>query len=242
MNLKERAHKYEYKLNDTDDQIIDYIVENKQEVTGMSIQSLARNLFTVPNTITRLSKKLGYDGFSQLKNSLKEEVQESDPIQETNVEYNLKRSIELVDHTMLQQVSNKLHEARRIYVFGVGDTLPFCEILSTHLKIGGKSAEYFLHRHDAVYAMNHASSQDVLFLISMSGETQQVLEMADLAKEKQVPVISLTHFSRNFLQKKADMNLYFYSPKKKLENYNVSDKTPVMLMLQMLSDTFWQKT
>ncbi|MGI8315828.1 MurR/RpiR family transcriptional regulator [Halobacillus mangrovi] len=240
MNLKERAHKYEYKMNDTDDQIINYIMDHKSEVIQMSIQMLAETLYTVPNTIIRLSKKLGYDGFSQLKNHLKEEVKEESSPEGSNVASNIKRTMELVDYDRLNKVADYLHKARRIYIFGVGDTLPFCEILSTHLKIGGKAAEHFLHRHDAVYAVNHAKNQDVLFVLSMSGETKQILEIAELAKEKEVLVISLTHFDRNSLQEIADLNLFFHSPKKKLENYNVSDKTPMMFMLQILSNVFWE--
>ncbi|QAS53465.1 MurR/RpiR family transcriptional regulator [Halobacillus litoralis] len=241
MNLQDRAHKYEYKLNDTDDQVIAFMLEHKQQVIGMSIQMLAEQLFTVPNTITRLSKKLGYDGFSQLKNSLKEEVQEENEPKDFSVAYHMKRTLELVDEERLNKVAEQLHKARRIYTFGVGDTLPFCEILTTHLKVGGKPAEYFLHRHDAIYAINHAKSHDVLILLSMSGETEQILEMARLAKEKGVLVISLTHFTRNKLQQLADIRLFFYSPKKKLENYNVSDKTPMMLLLQVLSNAFWER-
>ncbi|UOR11505.1 MurR/RpiR family transcriptional regulator [Halobacillus amylolyticus] len=240
MNLQDRAHKYEYKLNDTDDQVVDYILENKSTVVSMSIQSLAKTLYTVPNTITRLSKKLGYDGFSQLKNSLKEEVQEQESNHDTSIQYNMKRTLELLDHDRLAEIAKKIHQANHIYVFGVGDTVPFCEILSTHLKIGGKTAEFFLHRHDAVYAINHANKQDVLFLISMSGETKQIVEMVDLAKSRGVTIISLTHFTRNTLQAKADYKFFFYSPKRMLENYNTSDKTPVMLALQVLSTIIWE--
>ncbi len=240
MNLQDRAHKYEYRLNDTDDQIIDYILEHKKTVISTSIQALAKSLYTVPNTITRLSKKLGYDGFSQLKNNLKEEVQEAYADQDNSISYNMKRTLELLDHDRLTKIANILHQAEQVYVFGVGDTVPFCEILSTHIKIGGKAAEFFLHRHDAVYAINHANKHDVLFLISMSGETQQILEMVDLAKSREVTIISLTHFTRNTLQNKADYSFFFYSPKRMLENYNTSDKTPVMLALQVLSNIFWE--
>ncbi|UOQ45429.1 MurR/RpiR family transcriptional regulator [Halobacillus salinarum] len=240
MNLEERARKYEYKLNDNDDQIIDYIVSHKSLVIENSIQSLAKSLYTVPNTITRLSKKLGYDGFSQLKNSLKEELESVNLDREDSSSYNLKRTLELLDEEMLAKIAKRIHQAQHVYVFGVGDTVPFCELFSTHLKIGGKQAEYFLHRHDAVYALNHASKQDVLFLISMSGETKQILEMVELARERGITIISLTHFSENSLQQTADYKFFFYSPKRMLENYNISDKTPVMLALQVLSNRLWE--
>ncbi|WP_173915361.1 MurR/RpiR family transcriptional regulator [Halobacillus sp. Marseille-Q1614] len=240
MNIKDRAHKYEYKLNDTDDQIIEYILANKSTVVETSIQTLAKNLYTVPNTITRLSRKLGYDGFSQLKNSLKEEViKEEQP--ETEI-YNIKKTLELLDEELLVSMAKKIKQSGHVYLFGVGDTAPFCEIMSTHFKIGGMNSEFFLHRHDAVYAINHAKNQDVLFLISMSGETEQILEIARLAKEKGITIISLTHFSSNTLEKMADYRFFFYSPKRMLENYNISDKTPVMLALQQFSNIFWETT
>lgn len=240
MKLQERAQKYEYKLNENDDQIIDYMIKHKNRIIQISIQRLAEELYTVPNTITRLSKKLGYDGFSQLKNNLKEEVKGEARLEETPIQYNIKQTLNLIDYELLDKVAGILRKSRRIFIFGVGDTLPFCEILSTHLKVGGLSAEYFLHRHDAVHAINHASNQDILILISMSGETQQILEMVKHAKQKNVCIISLTHFIRNSLATEADYKLYFHSPKKKLENYNVSDKTPVMLLIQILSDILWK--
>ncbi|MFQ3544401.1 MurR/RpiR family transcriptional regulator [Halobacillus rhizosphaerae] len=240
MDLKDRAHKYEYKLNDTDDQIINYILANKSEVIEISIQSLAKELYTVPNTITRLTKKLGYDGFSHLKNSLKDEIKSEEVGQESTIQYNIRRTVELMDEERLSSIVKVLRQAERVFVYGVGDTMPFCELFATHLKIGGKTAEFFLHRHDAVYAMNHATSKDVLFLLSMSGETEQILEMVKLAKDRKVTIVSLTHFSRNTLQEQSNLSYFFYSPRRMLENYNISDKTPVMLALQKLSERLWE--
>ena len=239
MDIRDRAHKYEYKLNDTDDQIIDYLVKNMEFVITVSIQALAKELYTVPNTITRLSKKLGYDGFSHLKNSLKEELR-TDRTQGDSVQNNISRTLKLVDNEIIEKIVQRLCHSQRIYIYGVGDTLPFCEILSTHIKIGGMSTEHFLHRHDAIYAINHAKPQDLVILISVSGETKGILEVMKLAKEKGVSVVSITHFSKNSLERQANYRLFFYSPKKKLENYNVSDKTPIMLIIQLLSNALWE--
>src|SRR5699024_5616294 len=98
MLFKDRIRKYEYKLNDTDDQIIDYILGHKQEITYMPIKTLAKRLYTVPNTVLRLSKKLGYDGFSHLKNSLKDEIGNEEEAQEPNTSYEMiKKTFDLMD-------------------------------------------------------------------------------------------------------------------------------------------------
>ncbi|OIJ11810.1 RpiR family transcriptional regulator [Anaerobacillus alkalilacustris] len=243
MIFEERVHKYEYKLNDTDDQIVEYIIKNKQEAVNLSIQYLAAKLYTVPNTITRLSKKLGYDGFSHMKNNLKEEIQRQEKVlSENTLILNINKTIDLMDQNKFAIVKKIIHEARRVLFFAVGDTAPICEIMVKNLKVVGKQAEYYFHRHDMLHEVNHLEGSDVLFLISLSGETTQVLDMAKLAKKRGVRLISLTHFSENSLQQMSDINLYCFSPYKKFNEYNITDKTPVMLILRALVEFYWEGT
>ncbi|MDQ0218134.1 MurR/RpiR family transcriptional regulator [Peribacillus cavernae] len=242
MLFEERAQKFEYKLNDTDDQIIEYIIDNKKEVVKLSIQSLASNLFTVPNTITRLSKKIGYDGYSQLKNSLKEELFTEQENLEDSLHFNLQKTFSLIDIDKIAIVTRMLHEAKQVLFFGVGDTVPFCEMMVKNLKIVGKQSEFYMHRHEIIHEINKLDQEDVLFLLSLSGETSQVLEIAALGKERGVKIISLTHFTRNSLQKLADIHLYCYSPGKTLNGYNITDRTPLMIVLRTLSEYYWESS
>ncbi len=240
MRFEERIHKFEYKLTDTDDQIVAYIQKHKAEVVTLSIQRLAALFYTVPNTLSRLSKKLGYDGFSQLKNSLKEEVHGEQPEPQDSLAYNIRRTFELIDPEKMAIVARMVHGAGRVLLFGVGDTAPFCALLAKHLKIGEKEAEFHGHRHETMEEIALLTAHDLLFIISLSGETAQVLEIAEVGKRKGVPIISLTHFSRNSLQRIADVNLYCYAPRKMIKQYNVTDKTPLMITLRELSEFYWR--
>jgi DNA-binding MurR/RpiR family transcriptional regulator len=240
MRFEERVHKFEYKLNDTDDQVVEYISQNKELVVAKSIQHLAATLFTVPNTITRLSKKLGYDGFSQLKNSLKDELDTAKNADEDSSYYYIQKTFELLDMERIETIARMIHEAKHVLFFGVGDTADFCEMMVRHLRVAGKASEFSLHRHEMLHMMEQMTKQDVLFLISLSGETQQVLEMAEKAKEKGISIVSLTHFSRNSLEKAASINLYCYAPKKMKNGYTITDRTPAMIVLQALSQFYWE--
>ncbi|TCN26206.1 MurR/RpiR family transcriptional regulator [Mesobacillus foraminis] len=241
MQFEEQVRKFEYKLSDTEDQIVEYIINHKAEAVTLSIQHLASILYTVPNTITRLSKKLGYDGFSHMKNSLKEELNEINAIPaEDSLVFNIHKTISLIDEEKLANVTKTIQEARRLLFFAVGDTAPYCEVMIKSLKVAGKHGEFYFHRHEMIYEINHLEKIDVLFLISLSGETRQVLEMAELAKQRGVTLISLTHFTKNALQSLTDLNLYCYSPEKRLNEYNVTDKTPVMLVLRALAEYYWE--
>lgn len=46
LTFKERIDKHEYKLNDTDDQIVEYLLGHMEQVMTMSIQVLAENVYT----------------------------------------------------------------------------------------------------------------------------------------------------------------------------------------------------
>ncbi|WP_040203548.1 MurR/RpiR family transcriptional regulator [Neobacillus jeddahensis] len=238
MKFIERVHKFEYKLNDTDDQIIEYIEQNKQSFVSQSIQSLAANLYTVPNTITRLSKKLGYDGFSHLKNSIKEELESTKAPEDSSYSL-IQKTFELIDMERIETTAKILHDAKHVLFFGVGDTADFCEIMVRNLRVGGKTAIHYIHRHETVHMIDQMNQQDVLFLISLSGETPQTLEIAKRASEKGIPIISLTHFTRNSLQEVAVINLYCFTPKKIKNGYNITDRTPIMILLQALSQYYW---
>lgn len=195
--------------------------------------------FTVPNTITRLSKKLGYDGFSHLKNSIKDEINTSNVVNEEGSYYLIQKTFELLDMEQIEKISKLIHDAKHVLFFGVGDSADFCEMMVRNLRVAGKGAEFSIHRHEVLHRIEEMNKKDVLFLISLSGETEQVLEMAEQAKPRGITIVSLTHFSRNSLEKLASFNLYCYSPKKVMNGYNITDKTPLMVVLQAISQLYW---
>ncbi|MEK4869445.1 MurR/RpiR family transcriptional regulator [Niallia sp. FSL W8-1348] len=240
LGFEERVREFEYKLNDTDDQIVDFIIKNKNKAANMAIQQIAVQLFTVPNTITRLSKKLGYEGFSQMKMSLKEELRIEKQLTENSLSYNIQKTFSLIDPDKLSIVAKMIKKANRIMFLAVGDAAPLCEMMVKNLKVIGKHSEYYLHRHDLLYEVKSLEHTDILFVISLSGETLQILEMAQLAKQKKAKLISLTHFQENTLQKMADVNLYCYSPANNLNGFNTTDKTPAMLVLRAIAEYYWE--
>ena len=59
MNFEERVYEHELQLNETDDDIIDYIRKHKTDIAKLSIQKIAADLYIAPNAVMRLSKKTG---------------------------------------------------------------------------------------------------------------------------------------------------------------------------------------
>jgi DNA-binding MurR/RpiR family transcriptional regulator len=239
MKFEERAQFYADKLNDTEDQIVEYILQHRHEVTSMSIQKLAENLYTVPNTIVRLAKKLGYKGFSELKAALVLENQ-AEIVQMTEVPVHILKTYEMIDIDTIDLAVRKMHESKRVLFYGIGDSTYFCEMMAKNLRCVGKQAEFFTQRHDMIYSADRCEQKDLLFVISLSGETKQVLEAVTIAKQRGVFIISMTHLSENSLANLADLRLYCWAPKQFLNKYDITDRTSLLIMLRKISERYWQ--
>ncbi len=246
MLFEDRVKKYEYKLNDTDDMITAYIIKYKPEIVNISIKDLAAKFFTVPNTIVRLAKKLDYSGFVELKNAIKAELSEADYIEYDNQRYghniNIQKTLDLIDYQLLDKLSTLIVKSHTTLIFTLGDNIRVTQGVIKEASLMAHNIEFCTYPHDTRYKLEFFTPQDVLFLISFSGYKPEVLEFAKIAKEKGAQVIALTHFSENELQKLADYSLYCFSPPLVINNFNMIDKTPLLLVLRALTENIWRKT
>jgi DNA-binding MurR/RpiR family transcriptional regulator len=239
MLFYERIKKHEYKFSDTEDSIVEYILNNKDDVVKLSIKMLADKFYTVPNTIIRLCKKIEYDGFSQLKNNLKEELKESKNDSKTGFELNIKKTLELLDFENINRVVDLIYKSRNIIFYGIGQNEPLCEIVTKELKAKDKNVNYYNQRHEAFNYINKLKEEDLIFIISLSGKTKDVVEASKIASNNGCKIVALTHISENELQKNADINLYCYSSLSKINEYNISDKVPIMIVLRAITEKYW---
>lgn len=74
LSFQERIRNKENRLTELEEDLADYILKHKEEVSQTKIVILSQKFYTVPNTITRFCKKLGYDNFSEFKINLKQEL------------------------------------------------------------------------------------------------------------------------------------------------------------------------
>ncbi|WP_252254309.1 MurR/RpiR family transcriptional regulator [Clostridium sp. ZBS12] len=247
MNFEDRVLLNELKFTDTDDQIIEYIRENKEKILNQSIQGTAEELFTVPNTIVRLSKKIGYKGFSELKFQLRKEQEDiksnnfEGAIENSNlISENIIKTINIIDSNIIKKVVRKIKEAKNIQFLGIGDSIYFCEMFTKNLRCLNKKAEFFIYRHDMIYNVEKCNEKDLYIVISVSGESKELIEACEIAKRRGAYIISMTHLSRNTISKLADMNLFFWAPKKIINNYNATDRVGIMILIRTISELFWK--
>lgn len=247
MSFEERILLHELLLNDTDDMIIDYIRSHRGDIQKMSIQKVAAELYIAPNAVMRLSKKLGYSGFAELKFSIQNENQpakDGKTISSQLLEQlpnNIVKTLDIIDHGVLKRVISMMHHANCCIFAGVGDSTYFCEMLGKNLRCLERSVQYYQQIHDMFYAVNHGSKEDLLIVISARGEHERMVQLARRAGEVGMPVVSITHFCDNSLAKLADINLYFWGEDREVGDYNVTDRSGLMVLVRLLSEEYWNQ-
>lgn len=245
MDFEKRVHDKEFKLNDTDDSIIQYIRENKENIHKISIQKIANDLFISPNAIMRLSRKIGYSGFSELKFSLQGETAPQEYKTVTSkmfdkIPQNIARTLDISDENNIDQAVKLMNKANKILFAGVGDSVYFCELFGRYLRCLNRKVEYFTHIHDIEYSSNQYEEGDMIVVISASGETQRLVDLARKAKFRNVTLICMTHFGENSLSKICDLQVSFWGEKRIVNHYNVTDYIGLMMTIRYICEKFWK--
>lgn len=245
MTFEERVKAKEEFLNETDDNILIYIRENISEVSSITIQKMSKNLFIAPNSIMRFAKKLGYSGFAELKFSIQNE---QNPIDITlgnqlmnMLPGNIVKTMDIIDIKQIEIVTNLLHVAKCCILIGVGDSNYFCELLGKNLRCVDCNVQYYTQIHDMIYAVEHGDKDDVVLIISARGENNRLVKLAKKARSKGMKVISITHMKENPLALVSTQNLYFWGEYKTIQEYNVTDRTGLMLLIRLISEMYWEK-
>ncbi|MDT2658935.1 MurR/RpiR family transcriptional regulator [Enterococcus hulanensis] len=236
MEFQQRVINQEYRFTDLEDEIVRYIGEHKLAVSKMKIVDLASKFFTAPNTITRMCHKLGYSGYSELKNELKHEINE--PVENVHEQKELLlRNFDLIDSERERQVAQLFSGANRINFFAIGQTAYATKIVVDNFYAIEDKAFFYTYANELRHKIEH-STNEIFFFVSLSGEKDQILELAKLAKEHGHPIVSLTGLSVNSLAKLADISLFCYSPEVYRNHYNITDKTPILVIMNSLLEAY----
>ncbi len=183
---------------------------------------MALNTHIGQSTIIRFSQKLGYNSFRELladlsaiprQDLVREEIQVNESMNDTNrkiiAQYHdiVEVTFENNKEETIQQACEMLTSAKKIILFGIGSSNLFCEYLANQLVKMGLLCVTSQTPHTIYSLIDQSKKDTVLFLISESGETREVIKAASIAKEHDMPIIAMTRMAKNTLHSFADLIL-----------------------------------
>lgn len=208
--------------------IVDVLIGDPKKTCLLSVTELADYCQTSPATITRMCKSLGYTGYREFakafildassKNdkdqiydaSLVENGDSIEDIANKVAQINIsaiQNSAKIFDIDEIEKAVKLLTKAKKIHFYGIGgSSIAALDAEYRFLKMA-KDAHAFTNFHEQIYAASSLTKNDVAVIISYSGETNEIIDVAKLCKKVHTNIVSITRYSNNSLSELADVKI-----------------------------------
>ena len=212
MRLTERINAHLQRLSDTDKCIWRYIEGNRAAASRASIHELARACAVSSASVVRFAQKLGFDGFGEMKAVMRMEKTDH-PIPANDVRTSLGSFYDQTWRTLMRRdytrASRLIHEAHRVFAYASGYVQTNVMQEMKRLFVYDNIFIYEIAGREEFYSVYQTAGKDDLFIfISLSGESERVVEFADRLNLKGVPILSITEMRHNALAARSTENLY----------------------------------
>ncbi len=213
MDLQEIVNAHQNRLSDTEREILAFMLNNEKFIADSTISALAHKTFTSTSSIIRLTKKLGFSGFAELKffvkNSLADGTAPAFDFLESGRQDILK-TYEGLMNTDFEPILQKISSAKTIYLYGTGfaQRNAIQEFAKSMLACG-KFTHVIPASSEFKGSVSVMRPDDLVIVASLSGETESALPAIRALAARKVPMIAITALGVNTLSAAADYSLHY---------------------------------
>ncbi|WP_352400683.1 MurR/RpiR family transcriptional regulator [Anaerotignum sp.] len=222
MNLVDSAYE-NIKLNmdslsSSEKKVATFLLENIDRIHSLNVVLIAKESHTSEATVVRMSKKLGYKGFYQLKvmliHSMDKALQPPTDAQLSNIgdffqatAQNMLHIGNVLDEKSFWSCVDLIASANTVHIIASGNTIP--SVLEFCFRLGriGVATTNSISDELELANINLARYGDIVIGVSHSGGSKNVVRAFELARKKGVSTIAVTDISTSPLKKHADFAL-----------------------------------
>ncbi|WP_054951349.1 MurR/RpiR family transcriptional regulator [Numidum massiliense] len=205
-------------LTASEKKALKYMIDHTEEIPYLYINDLAEAAFVSKTVIINLSQKLGFSGYKELKyhiNNVVRAAKNEVSQQRLPITENLRRSIDktfsLVSEEELKRCVDVILNAKNLFVMARGTSKAAGYYLEHLLFSLGIHCIFIKDYNLSESFTNLVTDQDVVILISLSGNTKKIVETAKKIELKKAKIISMTSFQSNTLTSYTDYHLYCHT-------------------------------
>lgn len=213
MNIIDRINDLYQQLTKSEKKVADYIVSNQDKVIHNTMSDLSRLLEVGDATIIRLCKKLGLNGFTDLKISIaKMNIGSAhEPFDNSSmlnkIDDSLKRTHQYINEADLEKVVELFKTKKHIYIFGKGQSGMSAMDLEKLLLRNGVQSTALIDSDFQINAAAAMTDEDLLLAFSLTGRTTDLVEALSLAKENGATIIGITNYLLSPIAQLSDIVL-----------------------------------
>lgn len=221
-------------LNPREKEVAKTLYNSHENLADLGIVNLAKKTLTSKSAILRLSKKLGFSGFIEMKQSLANKY----VVEDKKSGVHSIRSWHQDVHTLLdylesvdfEPILEGLNSAERIFIYPTGSTQQhYASVFYQYILLKGHNVFLLMGQSSLDNALSLMTKNDLFLVVDYKGNTEHDKEALKLITLKEVPILSITEFGHNFMSDHANYSLFYDAPR--INEYDVS-----LLQLGMLLD------
>ena len=196
MDLQDVVNANQHRFSGTEREILAFMLDNEKFVAEATISSLAHKTYTSTSSIIRLTKKLNFSGFAELKYFIKSSLTRSEPYNPRFIESgkeDILRTYDYLEHMELSKLIEKMHDARTIYCFGTGYAQRNAvQEFAKSMQVCGKFCHVIPARNEFESTMTSMTTNDLVILVSFSGQTENMREHVKMLALRKIPMVAVT--------------------------------------------------
>ncbi len=246
-------HKIRTLYNDmgrSEKRIADYILNNPQKIVGISISELAQSCGSGDATVVRFARRLGFLGYQGLKLGIASEINSSSAIDSTirktdscyeifqkrinDIAVSLKNTESVLKNTELELAATAVMNAKRIVVFGLGNSASVAMDASHKFSRLGLDSQSCCDNHMQAIIASHLDEGSVAIGISHSGSSKDVVEAMEISKNRGAKTICITNYGNSPILAVSDIHLYTQSEETKRSILAMSSKIAQLAILDAI--------
>ncbi|OMF22073.1 transcriptional regulator [Paenibacillus sp. FSL H8-0548] len=239
-------------LTRTEQKIADMIKQDPDGVVYGTLTDLAEKSGVGDTSVLRLCRKLGFRGYQEFKLKLAQElvhplqnvngeIQENDDlatmagkITTENILF-LQNTLALLDMRELQLVVDAIAKANKLIFIGVGSSaITAADARYRFMRLGFNS-ELVTDSHVIAMTLALTGPDDLVFAVSTSGSTKDLVDVVRIAKENGAFFVCLTSHAKSPLTQYADAVLLSSSKESPLQGGAFRSKITQIHVLDILT-------
>lgn len=255
-NILVKIREMKDSLTPVEQKVANCILEDPAEVPKMSIKMLSNRSRTSEASVLRFCKTMGYMGFREFIVSItsalvsnNEDNAEEKPYTDLQpgdelpviIQKIAKRNIQSIEDTLsildvheVQKAVGSIRLAKRLCFFGIGASNLVCADAVHKFSRINMNCHTWEDSHQQLAMATLLSDEDVVVLISNSGNTKEIIDILDIAKKQKAVVIAITKYSKSTLAENADIVLNICTPEISLRSGAMGSRIAMLTVIDML--------
>ncbi len=225
-------------LNELELKIYQYVITHKKQVLNMKLKDISEIIHVSPSMITRVSQKLGYEGFIEWKTEMK--IAEYDDLGENGrtLNYIIDYFHKVDNNDFEQEIYNAtklVAQSRETLFFGVGISGTIAKVGAYLFNRKGKRASSF--EDFSMRVRDMYDENDCAIVLTVSGETKEIIDRIMSLKNLGVKTIVITNSASSTAGKMADIAICYYVPSyRNKDYYSSATQVPVIYIIESIAN------